>query len=141
MWQKKKLKNNNKPKWGKLCQDEHMKNGSGRERLEGVRKRKAHAPAIQQRKTAKPSFPALHVAVRACTRNACPRNAGAGAVSMASKGWAPPGTASWAFPRLTSPSILRKAFPLLITVSISDRVSVVQFFAVGYKNLSTSLEA
>lgn len=60
---------------------------------------------------------------------------------MASKDRTPPGTAFRGFPQLTSPSILMKAFPLLITVSISDRVSVVQFFAVGYKNLSASLEA
>lgn len=40
-----------KNEWGKLCQDEHMKKGSWEERLEGFRKRTAHAQASQQRKT------------------------------------------------------------------------------------------
>lgn len=59
---------------------------------------------------------------------------------MAVEDWTPAGTAFWGFPQLTSPSVLRKASPLLITISVSAHVSVIQFFAVGYKNLSTSSE-
>lgn len=103
----------------KLRQDEHMKQGSGREGLEGFRKQTAHAQAGLQSLPAPPSLGFMPQAAPEKSANGvqeqvlCKWLLRTGRLRHGVLG----------FPQLPSiPSILRKASPSLTTVSIPDRV-------------------